>query len=293
MINKIFISKSKLEKSLLSLSPGEVCTQGNYKFQSHCSADDLDWNHMDWMHRPLIHNTYLNSVRIFAEPNFSLSLTNIKFLGFDVKILVSDIKIERGLFYQCYTIFGLIYIHGILENNDTDMNFSWYIISKWWLKPLHSVLSKKLYDLNELQINEDVPLRVRRADLKNQGYSFPPSERDYITTNDSKMRTVYLQLTGSHQISLSQYEVDKMYDIKVSDKGFVICKKSADSVYLWPAVCPHEGGPLTADNKCNKTEIKCPWHGIEFSGTPIGATPVSCYGGSFSFKNNSLWVNPV
>ena len=293
MNEKIFTSKEELENKLLSISNRLVMTKGEYRFPPHCSVEDLDWNHMDWAHRPTIHNTYNNSVRLHAEPNFALSVTNQKFLGLNVFVQVSDVKIKTGFFYQCYTVLGLIYIHGVLENSSETTCFSWYILSPWWLKPLHGVLSRKLYNLNHVQIAEDVPLRKRRKELRDNGYTFPPEDRDYVTSNDGRMHTVYPKISGSLQKDLTGMKDGECLDFQIENSPFFVQLKNSNEVLLWPKVCPHEGGPLEISNKCANGAIVCPWHDLQFKPVVVSINPVHCYGGKFQFENGILFINRI
>ncbi|MGZ3727111.1 MAG: Rieske 2Fe-2S domain-containing protein [Pseudobdellovibrio sp.] len=291
MKNRILLEPELIEQNLLNLSKNQTLTSGEYNFGSHCSVNDLDWNHMDWNHRPHIHNTYGNSVRIYAEPNFSLSLTQIKFMGFRFFVQVSDVKLGKGSFYQCYTVLGLFYIHGILQNREVDTTFKWYILSHKFLKPIHSLLSKRLFNLNHVQIAEDVPLRTRRRDLSAAGYSFPPDERDYVTSNDGKYRTQYPLIKKSSHHDLSGLGPGQMTEVSLDSFQFIILKIDSENIKIWSKVCPHEGGPLAIDKKCGHDEISCPWHGLKIKGVPVSNTSVYQFGATFEFAGNTLFIN--
>jgi hypothetical protein len=177
----IKLSRSEIRKHIENIS-GQLCiTEGEYNFPPTCNVDDLDWNHMDWDHRPYIHRTYLNSLRIFADTNSGVSITLLSLFGIKFWVQVSDTKISKGLFYQNYTLFGLFWIFGVLENSETNTKYSWYISSSKWLKFLHPLISRRIYNLNHVQIAEDQSIRKKRTHLRNLGYKFGANERNFVT----------------------------------------------------------------------------------------------------------------
>lgn len=293
MKTSLHIDPENIEQSLLKIGENLAITTGEYKYKSTCSVDDLDWNHMDWAHRPTIHQTYTNSVRIFASPTAAISLTEMRFFGIRFFIQVSDSKLAKGLFYQSYTVFGLIYIHGVLSNNSENFTFKWYIISPKWLKPLHAILSKKLFNLNHTQVAEDQVIRKRRAQLRSQGYGFGEVERDFITSNDNRYRTEYPPITGKYSFDLSTYAIADLHEISVDNKLFFVRKTLNQQVELWPKVCPHEGGELNKKDLCEKGDMICPLHAFRIKPLKISSVTARSFGASFSYNSEQqiLFVN--
>ena len=291
MKKSLHLALSDIEDSINKMCEGLAITTGFYEFPPDCSVNDLDWNHMDWDHRPLIHNTYLNSVRLYADANTAISLTQLRIFGIKFFIQVSDVKIQKGLFYQMYTLFGLFYIHGILQNTEQTTIFKWYITSPKWLKFFHSYLDKKLYNLNAIQINEDVPLRKRRFNLQKLGYKFLDEERTYVTSNDKSMRTVYPVFKENHHLNLQDLELNTPATWNLKTVEYIVKKTSNSTVEVWPEVCPHEGGPLHKKD-CLNGSIICPWHGYRIKPVVVGTNSVEAFGTNFIVSNNYLMVNP-
>ena len=52
--------------------------------------------------------------------------------------------------------------------------------------------------------------------------------------------------------------------------------------FIWPSVCPHEGGPLIGENARAKDQLECPWHGLKV--TALHLTPESVEGSIMNLK---------
>src|SRR6185295_11988288 len=160
------IDPARLGEQLSQLGPGLAVTRGEYRFPAHCSVPDLDWNFMDHAHRRWVHGTYRDALRIYLHRDFSVSLTRVPLGPFKPLVLLTDVRLGPGEFYQMYCLFSLIYVHGVLRNSAEGTVFEWHIVSSRLLKFLHPFLNRKIWKLNHVQTAEDVPLRVRRAELR-------------------------------------------------------------------------------------------------------------------------------
>lgn len=293
MIPPRLISEENLEILLKSMTQGMHITRGNFNFRADCSVEDLDWNHMDQEHRPFIHRTYQKALRIYTSENAALSLTELPFIFFKFLVLVQDFKIRTGLFYQCYSLFSLIYVHGILENHEEGMQYRWYIASSKWLAFLHRPLSRRIYRLNEVQINEDVPLRTARKKLRECGYDFPPNDRDFISANDGKMHTVYPPYTGPAEIDLTSVTTDRPVRHESTGADILILQEKPGRYRVWRTHCPHEGASLEGAEMCKNKELVCPWHGLKFKGAALSPeqSEVTYLGLHFILKGETLIVS--
>ena len=62
-----------------------------------------------------------------------------------------------------------------------------------------------------------------------------------------------------------------------------IIKKENNTYYIWPAACPHEGGPLL-NGKLDKAKITCPWHGLHFSAAQLSIESPEAFKYGFEYR---------
>ncbi len=138
--------KVKFVDQVLGENLGEktAITSGFYEFPLHCEIRDLDWNHLDQGHRPWIHKTYRQSLRLSTGKQFATSLTKMSLLGIPFYVLVSDVQLAPGLFFQGYTLFSLIYIHTVIRADEEKVRVEWQIVSPRFFKFLHGYLNRRL-----------------------------------------------------------------------------------------------------------------------------------------------------
>jgi len=286
------LNESELPESIFEeyrkLGRKITVTRGTYEIPVTCAVDDLDWNHMDQDHRPHVHRTYLEAARIAVAPNFQISVTQLRFFGVPLLIQVSDVRIRQGLFYQCYSLFNLIQIHAVIHSLPGKMYGERYIVSHPILRFLHPFLDRKLHRLNAVQNEEDEPIRGRRAELRNRGYTFPPEERDFVTANLRSNQTRFPEV-GDHTVSLSNLEFEKLNVVQAGPVEFLVMPDATHAFSIWPAACPHEGGPLASGKLCGGgTEIICPWHGRKFAPLRLDDSKHEGTLGPFTLKLNRV-----
>jgi nitrite reductase/ring-hydroxylating ferredoxin subunit len=233
---------------------------------------------MDQLHRPAVHDTYHESLRLVTGRSFALSLTRIGRFKFFIPVF--DIQLGPGLFYQAFTVFNLFYSHVIIrmipileggkpktEGEMTHHTADWHIISHRWFKFLHGPLSRRLYRLNARQNPQDTPIRIRRAELRRKGYRFGSDEPDFLNSNILTDHVIPPRLVGVHRISLKGIDPLGLNRVGAGSVELLVRRTRDQGITVWPAVCPHEGGPLELGQVCNGTII-CPWHNLK----QVGAT---------------------
>ncbi len=246
-------------------------SHGQHEIVEDCAIDDFDWNHMDQDHRPWIHRTYERASRLFLSPSTQVSVTALRVFGVPVLVQVTDVRVERGLFHQFYTLLGLFQIHAVIRSLPGKTIGERYVVSHPLLRIFHPLILRRLKRLNEVQNAEDKPVRSRRTQLRAAGYRFHPEERDYVTANLKSNQVVYPKI-GTQAISLSGLEIGKVSPVKAGVVDFLVRADSAHSFSVWPGVCPHEGGPLQSGRVCpSGKEIQCLWHGRQLSCVALSA----------------------
>jgi hypothetical protein len=279
-----FIKPEEIGKKLQTFSSNLAVTKGQFEIDVPGFLDDLAWNHMDQLHRNFIHNTYEEGLRIATGKDFAVSLT--RWRKIPIFITVTDIRLKPDLFYQCMTIAGLIFVHFIIaleqENEIVHVKLEWHITSHKWLKLTHKILSKMFTKLNTRLQKEDSQIREQRYKLRKQGYHFASDPADYYTSNNLRQNTLYPDLPTISEIDITNMAEQVINKTSVGEVGFLV-KKNAGEYLIWPEVCPHEGGDLSAGKQCEKNQIQCPWHGLRFSAIVLSAQQAHGQGYGFEF----------
>jgi len=293
-----YLTPDNLYEQIKAFTSGMSVTKGTYELDvPKCTLEDFEWNHMDQMHRPSIHNTYDKGIRIAVGPNFAVSLT--QWGKWPIFITVSDVYIAKGLFYQSLTLAGIVFLHSIISmeeiGNDTiRLKDEWYIASHKLLKWLHKPLNNKLYKLNARLQQEDEQLRQGRFALRKKGYTFQTDCPDYYNSNRLTNNTIYPILTNGNILS-TDWITNEPVIRKVGDIEFIFQKDNDGTILIWPAVCPHEGGPLLQGKFCKNHQISCPWHGLRFSAVKLSQTsPLGTkYGFNYLLDGNNIHIEQI
>jgi hypothetical protein len=290
-----FVPPEDLEVQLRGLGPNNAVTHGHYETESGADVRDLDWNHMDPHHRPHIHRTYQESVRLCAGRDFQVSITSYRNLP--LFVLVTDIRIRPGLFYQCFSVFNLVFVVSVIkadrQASGTRVRVDWYIVSNRLLKFVHGWLDRRLAQLNRVQNEEDAPIRERRRLLRSKGYRFKSDEPDYLISISLENHTVPPPLSGDRVIMLEVGDRNGLSRFAVEEQAFLY--RFADGrLQIWPAVCPHEGGPLD-EGRLSDGRLRCPWHGLSFVPIELSdARPAGRIGNAaFRISGNQLTISPL
>ncbi len=275
----IHVDPNDLETSFKSLGPSIAVTKGHFEFPVSCDARDHDWNHMDQQHRPHIHHTYANPIRVVREQNFALTLTCTPILKFPFMVLLTDTRVDVGVFYQAFTLFNLVYVHSIIrsiprptpEGELSQVVTDWYVVSHRFFKFLHPLIEKKLRRVNEMQNQEDESVRIRRTELRKKGFCFSTDAPNYINSNSLTSNTQFPKLEKTYHISLESLTPLVLNKVSIGPIDLLVLPKNetGGATTIWFSDCPHEGGPLEAGKQENDM-IRCPWHSLAFKGLELG-----------------------
>lgn len=291
-----YLTPDDLHEQIKSFTTGMAVTKDSFELLvPNCTLEDFEWNHMDQMHRPSVHNTYEKGVRIALGEDFAVSLTQWK--KWPLLITVSDIYVAKGLFYQTLTIAGILVLHSIIsmeaDGDSVKLKDEWFIASHRFFKFLHKPLHKKLYNLNKRLQDEDAQLRNGRFELRKQGYRFKTDQPNYYNSNVLGLNTIYPTLASQAGFAIDDLTAEPQVR-KVGNIEFLAKKDDKGQYLVWPAACPHEGGPLNAGKVCD-TQITCPWHGLRFTGVTLSATHPegSRYGFEYRLVENKIVVTQL
>lgn len=288
-----FVKPEELYEKFQNLAPNLAVTKGEFECVVAGLLGDMEWNHMDQLHRPFIHHTYQESLRIALGEDFAISLT--RWGKWPLFIVVSDVRLKPGLFYQCMTIAGLINVHLVISmveaNEKIHSKLEWYITSHKWLKIAHKILSKKFYNLNVRLQEEDAQIRQQRYELRKAGYRFESDPPDYLSSNTKTKNTIYPEMASDAFFVTD--DVTNEVVTKMADNVAFLVRKNNDASYdIWPSACPHEGGELKKGSFC-ESQVTCPWHGLRFQSANVSvfSPNVERYGFHYRLDGNRICVS--
>ena len=268
-----FVEPEQLISQFRSLGPSVAVTEGVFELDNPCPVEDMDWNHLDQLHRPCIHRTYQRSCRMVVGRSFAVSLTRLGRFGFWV--VMTDVRLGPGFFYQMFSLFNLMYVHTVirqepLPGDRSRIRVQWFIVSNRLFRFLHPVIDRRLQRLNRVQNEEDLPIRDRRAALRKKGYRFRSDEPDFISSNQLTDQVLWPAWSGEEVIPLGGLKIGSATKTSVGAMEFLLRREADGAVTVWPAVCPHEGGPLE-EGIISGEKIICPWHELTQHGMVLGS----------------------
>jgi len=289
-----YLTPENLYSQLSHFTKGMAVTKGSFELVvDQCTMKDMEWNHMDQMHRLPIHKTYDKGIRIALGEKFAVSLT--QWGKWPFFITVSDVYLAKGLFYQSLTLGGIVFIHSIISmeemGDSVKLKDEWYIATHKFFKFLHKPLDRKLYKLNARLQQEDEQIRQGRFALRKKGYQFNTDCPDYYNSNLLGNNTIYPDLNEGGFFTLNDVRGENSIK-KIGNLEFIIKKDDGNNSYLiWPAACPHEGGPLMNGKFCGE-KVTCPWHGLHFMAAHVSqeGKEVVKHGFSYLLKGEQIFV---
>ncbi len=226
---------------------------------------------MDVLHRPTVHETYDHAANISRAADHNISL--VKPRGMPFYILVVDLRLGPGQFYQCFTLFGLVYIHSFIVAEATPSGGAagadWLIASHWIFWFLHPLLHRRMRSLHEKQHAEDIPIRNRRAELRERGFSFKTDAPDYASSNRLTWNVVPPKLDGVSRFSLHNLNGSDVALID-GDPFPLLVRKRTGGVQVWPGICPHEGAVLSP-SCVSEDAVTCPLHLLRTQSVTLSA----------------------
>jgi hypothetical protein len=284
---KKFVKREELDTSLNKLHKNIYISKGTFSDSGLGTVEDFEWNHLDQAHRIYIHDAYIDALRIATTKDVAISLTSWNRLP--IYIQVADMRIDRGLFYQTFTVFGLIFCFQIgrltQKGEYTFTDVEWTTVSHKWLKMFHGPFNRRLLRLQKKQYLEDHPIRNRRAELRRCGHKFKTDEPDFINSNVLSDMVIFPELKEEVRFPLADLKQNNRVKIAMGPVEFFVLN-SGPKIEVWPAVCPHEGAKMPETKFCEGV-LMCPWHGRKFNSTVFEK------GKSNSFVMGNLSLNLV
>ena len=263
------ISIEDLDQQLSRMHKNSYVTKGSYTSHGPGTVVDYEWNHLDQWHRNYLHDAYHDALRIATSNDIAISVMAWKNLP--VYIQVADMRIARGLFYQTFSIFGLLLCFQIArltqEGNQVKMDIQWRTVSHRWLWFLHGPFNRKLKAVQAKQDGEDLVIRERRQKMRSLGFHFKTDEPDFINSNILTDMVIFPKLDAPLRSSTKGLKAGEKNRVKIGLLELYVMPKER-GVEVWPAFCSHEGAEMPKEKFCDGV-LECPWHGRKFKAVSL------------------------
>lgn len=257
---------ASLQKEGLYFSDFSLVHEGGY------TVDDADWNYKDVPHLHHIHQL-VEAIFAVMQDDLIATINVQKILG--IKFPLAVVNYESGKNEQTYyttLFFFVLIVQTRFEQTgpcQTRVTTTYSIGSPWllkWCVPIIRFLIKRNY--NDL-MSGDIPMRERRGNLRKQGYSFHKETESYSfpKTMEILKTNVITPKYDPFKMTLVISEVlpqDGEYFYGQDNHLGLRLIRLGSKLSIFPRMCLHEGASLDA-SKCVNMQVKCPWHGRQYS----------------------------
>lgn len=266
------MSKSSFKK-LISL-----LKEKNFKFTSFeftdygkYSIEDADWNYKDVTHTEKIHEN-VNQLHgaILDDVYTSVNLQKIPFFGITFPLVVVNYEYKKNdqVYFTStgpFIVIGNV-IHTPVSKNETKVTTRFVVGSKGIFALLNPLIKYFITRNHAKLMMEDVPMRERRGELRENGHFFysPTETYSFRFSTEIARSNVHIDFNSEAKIKILKNDIfsakqNSILGKKIGILSFFTTVDNNQDIKLWPTTCPHEGAPLT--NKCLKNNsITCPWH---------------------------------
>lgn len=250
------------------------------------SVRDSEWNYSDVPHLDHIHTKVDSYTLLSSKKDISnIFLQRVGPLLLPAAVHISHV--EAGKHNYVMTILNIIIsvetIHQMAEQGcktTTSYEFFYRGIIGW----IVSILAKYATKLNyKTLMAEDMPMRIQRGRLRNEGFKFELDSLSLIGFTDT------LDINSSHVNGKKIFSNsdDIIIDI-IGLSGHTEIHQfkctiswNLDTIWVLPMICPHEGAnlcfPLSTDGQENSIRsAKCPWHGRQLGPLSVLDRTHSC-----------------
>ena len=246
---------------------GVVFSSSEQSHTGQYAPADAEWNYKDVPHLKEIHNQ-VEGIPGAITTDYWVGFFMQKIGPVQIPITVFNYGADplSNIYFGAVGPFALIISTNWQDNgNSTTTVVTQYNLgSARYLRWMHGIVHKVLARNYKVLMEADIPMRLRRGDLRARGYKFAGDE-----TGHGFIETINLQTVGvvpppsaqpfSWVSELEQLPQGSTY-VGTDDVGGVRVVRQQDKVLVFPRVCLHAGA-LLDDAKIEGDCIICPWHG--------------------------------
>lgn len=231
------------------------------------APEDAEWNYYDVPHLNEVHSQ-ADAATLYTLERYSSSILRQRVGPISLPAIVSIFESSEHSIAYASTIGPFIIC---VESSWALMDFgttrvqTTYTISttKIWA-PWTWVIRKLLVRNYGILMSEDLPMRERRGQLRELGYTFTTDKNGstFIGSTDLRSNNVLVPQLPKDSWSLATAEILSGEDLYVgpTDVRGVRLKREGDQIFFYPRMCLHEGALLDGIGP-NSNGVKCPWHG--------------------------------
>lgn len=246
---------------------GMVFSSSEQSHTGQYAPADAEWNYKDVPHLKEIHN------QVEGIPG---AITREYWVGFfmqkigpvQVPITVFNYGADplSNVYFGAVGPFALIISTNWKDNgNSTTTVVTQYNLgSARYLRWMHAIVHKVLARNYKVLMEADIPMRLRRGELRSRGYKFAGDDTGHGFIETINLQTVGVVPPTSTQPFSWVSELEKLPQgstfVGTDDVGGVRVVRQQDKVLVFPRVCMHAGA-LLDDAKLEGDCIVCPWHG--------------------------------
>jgi len=270
-----------------------------------CRADDVEWNYKDIVHPHFVH-AHMTRCYSFADAEGYSCIDVQRLFGFPIAQSVSTwVSGPKRLTTQTASALLIILIEVVFEDVGelrarTTTTYQIGSPSRVLLAAAFPVLRWTLKRNWDKFYRDDLRLRVRRGELRQQGFDFTPPLGIASTLKISDNHVVPPAGAGAPEVTrldLAHREV-RVVQVGPSDHHGLQVVLQPDRLEIYPRLCPHEGACLDTVHAPLNAHIQCPWHGRKFA--PIvslryAEAPISVCGPlhRFTLTESELRIEPL
>ena len=237
----------------------------------NCTPDDVDWNYSDVLHIDIVHKT-VHSIQavVTDDVTCNINVQNIPIIGIEFPMTTIQYHHSKHSIVYMSTLGPyMIIVNTTFEEIDelkTKIVTKFSIGSKGIFRILNPLIEYIIRKNNKLLMEDDLPMRERRGELRKNNHLFFKNTENYSPefSEDRNRSNVYLKKNAKNII-----EVDKKIIIDSEDGEIIGNKNGILSFFvsidkdglkkIWPSTCSHEGAELS--KRCLKDNyLSCPWH---------------------------------
>ena len=227
---------------------------------------DAEWNYKDMPHLHEIHEL-TEAVQGAIEDDYVASVLIQKVGPFTVPLTMFTCAISRFENFH-FSSFGpyvvLIRTKWSTEINCTTVFTDYFLGSKRFLKWSHHYVHRLLAQNYRVLMAKDVPMRMRRGQLRSKNYGFVGDAIGYGFLDS--MNLVKFGVVNPYDLAPCSWSspIDAISQgttlVGSSDSSGVRLVRQNDVLQVFPRICMHAGASLDLariENSC----VACPWHG--------------------------------
>jgi hypothetical protein len=262
----------------LAFSEFTLVHEGDY------DVADADWNYKDVPHLHHVHEL-AEAIPTVVGDDLIATINLQKAVGFwfPLSLMNFDSGEHSQTYYTTWFFYVLIIqtVYESIGSNRTRVSTTYTVGSppllRWTFPLIRRVLTKNYENL----MSTDIPMRLRKGQLRSWGYHFhmDGAKYSFVKTMDITKPNVIPPLTTAPH---PPYRV-VIDDVLPRDGEHLIGRddhlglrlvRSGNALVVYPRMCPHEGASLDRQ-PCDSGRIRCPWHGRIFE-------PAGCFDLSFA-----------